>query len=112
MPALNLTVNAKLVDALVPDVPFSGRREYVEGNGFEYTQATGGGPAVLPVPNLSSINALIIQTDKQVTVAMGSIVLNPGGIIVVFDGTPATTPPTIDNASGSTARIRGVALGQ
>lgn len=112
MPALRLTVNAKVIDALVPDIPFTGRREFVEVQGFEYTQASGGGAAAIPTSAIGTIQALVLQADKAVTVALGNITLQPGGIVVIYNGTPATNPPTVNNASGSTAAIRGVAFGE
>lgn len=112
MAVLRLNLNAAVVNALVPDFPFVARREYVEVQGFEYEQATGGGAVVIPTGNIAALSALLLQADKAVTVALGNITLSPGGLILVFDGTPATSPPTVTNASGSTAKIRGVGFGQ
>ena len=111
MAIFRLTANAEVINALVPNFPFVGRREYVEVQGFEYEQATGGGAVAIPTSQIGTISALLLQPDKQVTVALGNIVLSPGGLILIFDGTPATNPPTVTNASGSTAKIRGVAFG-
>lgn len=112
MAILRVTTNAEVVNALVPNFPFVGRREFTEIIGFEYQQVTGGGAVAIPTSNIATLQALILQTDKAVTIAMGNIVLSPGGLILVFDGTPATSPPTVTNASGSTALIRGIGCGQ
>jgi hypothetical protein len=105
-------VNAKLIDALVPDLPFVGRREFVKVHGFEDTQADGTTDVAIATANIDTPQALVIQADKAVTVKLGAITLEPGGIIVVYGGTPATNPPTVSNASGETATIRGVVLGE
>lgn len=97
-------------DSLMPDLPFSARREFAEIQGFGFQLASGGGAQALPTALLAT-QALVLQSDRQVTVKLGDIVLNPGGIIVVYNGTVATDPPTVTNASGLTANIRGVALG-
>jgi hypothetical protein len=108
---LTLKVNAEVVNALVPNFPFVGRREYAEIMGFEYAQATGGGAVAIPTASIASLQALLLQADQEVTVALGNIVLSPGGLILVFDGIPATNPPTVTNASGSTTLVRGVGFG-
>ena len=98
-------------DALVPDLPLSIRREFAEIAGFEKEQASGGGAEAIPTSHIGTPQVLIVQADKAVTVALGNITLSAGGFIIVVDGAPATNPPTVTNASGSTAKVRGVVLG-
>ena len=112
MPALRLTVNAKVIDALVPDLPFQGRREFVEIQGFEYTQADGTSDVAIPSSSIATPQALVIQADKAITVDLGEVELEAGGIIVIYSGTPSTNPPTVSNDSGDTAAIRGVVFGE
>lgn len=111
MPSLRLQVDAQMIDALVPDIPFAARQEFVQVRGFEYPQDTGGGAIAIPTSTVTTIQALLLQTDKEVTVALGNITLQPGGLIVIFNAVPATSPPTVTNASGSTAKIRGAVFG-
>jgi hypothetical protein len=108
---LTLKVYADIVNALVPNFPFVGRREYAEIIGFEYAQSTGGGAVAIPTASIAAMQALFLQADQEITVALGNIVLSPGGLILVFDGAPATNPPTVTNASGATALVRGVGFG-
>lgn len=110
MPSLRLRVNAEMPNALVPDIPFVGRREFGEIVGFE-VNIGGGGTDALPVDRISAIEALIVQTDKEVTVDLGEILLQPGGLIVVYNGSPAVSPPTVANAGETTAKVRGAAFG-
>ncbi len=111
MPIVRLSVETDLSDSLVPDLPLSIRREFAEVAGFENAQASGGGAQAIPTSHIATPKVLVVQCDKTVTVVLGAITLSPGGFIVIVDGAPATNPPTVDNASGSTAKVRGVVLG-
>lgn len=112
MPALRLSVNAKVINALVPDLPFVGRREFVEVQGFEVTQADGVANEPVPTASIDTPQALILQSDTAITVDLGAVALEAGGIIVIYGGTPSTNPPTVTNDSGDTAAIRGVVFGE
>ena len=111
MPVLHLKIDPEVVDEPVPNLPFAVRREFVTMQSFDVQRATGGGAVALPTTGITTLQALVLQSDKAVTVAMGNISLEAGGMIVVYGGTPATSPPTVTNASGSTATVRGIALG-
>ncbi len=104
-------MNAKVIDALVPDLPFVGRREFVKMHGSEETVADSD-TLSLPIGSIATPQAVIVQADKEVTVNLGAITLAPGGIIAIYSGTPATVPPTVDNASGETATVRYVVFGE
>lgn len=104
-------MNAKVIDALVPDLPFVGRREFVKVHGSEETVADGA-TLSLPIGSITTPQAVIVQSDKAVTVTLGAITLEPGGVIAIYSGTPATVPPTVDNNSGETAAIRYAVFGE
>jgi hypothetical protein len=111
VPVLRLNVNAKVINALVPDLPFVGRREFVKVHGSEEVIADSDTLA-LPIGSIDTPQAVLLQTDKEVTVTLGAITLEPGGIIVVYGGTPATVPPEVENNSGDTASVRYVVFGE
>lgn len=111
MAVLRLAVNAEVVNVSIPEFPFVVRRDYGEAAGFEYDQADGSGPVAIPTSQIGTLKTLALTVDKAVTVSLGDIVLEPGGLVLIYGGVPATSPPTVDNASGDTAKIRGVALG-
>ncbi len=97
-------------ETFVPNLPLTLRREFAEVDGFE-VQVANGATDPLPSAHIATPRVVIMQSDKAVTVTMGTIALQPGGFILVVDGAPATNPPTVNNASGSTATIRGAVLG-
>lgn len=97
-------------ESFVPNLPLSLRREFPEIDGFEVVVANGATDP-LPSAHVATPRVVILQSDKAVTVTLGTIALQPGGFIIVCDGTPATNPPTVNNASGSAATIRGAVLG-
>jgi len=111
MPSLRLRVDADVTDEFIPDFPFNARREFVETQGFDYQQPSDNTATAIPTSKITTMQAMILQSDKLVTVAMGNITMNPGGLIVLYNCTPATNPPTVNNNSGSTAKVRGVAFG-
>lgn len=108
-----------MFDQLVPDLPFVRRREFDQLCAVAYTQASGGGYVAAPITNVTTIEALILSVDQPVTVRLAGQTdagtqVSAGGILVFF-------PTSIDNsggdgvkvnnASGSTVHVRGVALG-
>lgn len=111
MPVVRLNVETDLPDSLIADLPLSYRREFAEIAGFEKEQTTGGGASAIPTSHIATPRFVVVQADQAVTVAVGTIALSAGGFIIIVDGTPATNPPTVDNASGFTAKVRGVVAG-
>jgi len=97
---------ARVFDALVPDLPLVGRREFDEMQAFdvEFDDTT-----AIPTQQIEEIQALVLQVDAEAVVTMGTITLAPGGFIVVYNGTPATSPPTVNPTTS--AVVRGVAFG-
>lgn len=111
MAVLRLIVDLEVTNPPGGAFPFATRREFAESAGFEYDQASGGGAVALPITQIGSPTALALTVDKAVTVALGNITLAAGGLVLVIGGAPATNPPTVTNASGSSAKVRGIVLG-
>ena len=77
---------------------------------FDYQKATGGGDIALPTNQIAALAALLVRTlDQPATVKLGNIVVNAGGIVIVFDAAPTTS--TIANASGSPTTVQGLGGG-
>lgn len=110
MATLKINGSAEVVGS-PPAFPFAARREYAEAVNVEYKKATGGLASNLPIGEITTPSTLLITSDKAVTIAAGSITLEAGGFILIYGGTTATNPPTVDNTSGSTATIKVLALG-
>ena len=91
-----------------------------EVQSFEHEKATGGGYASLPIGELSSLQFLLLESvDRAITLRLNGqsdagLNVNAGGFVLLVNA-PATagasTNATIDNSSGSTANLRGIAGG-
>ena len=90
-----------------------------ESQGFTYEKATGGGYVAVPSNQLDTIQALLLTADQALTVRLdgqtdAGIVLGAGGLLLIVNATidaAAATNVTIDNSSGSTANVKGLAAG-
>lgn len=91
-----------------------------ENQSFDYDKATGGGYASLPVGELATLQLLLLENiDQAVTVRLNGqsdagILLTAGGLLLMLGGSltdGAATNATVDNSSGSTTVLRGVAGG-
>jgi len=119
MPTLRISVQLDLDGQPLPGTPLVRRLELDEAQTFDVEQATGGGFVAIQAAAIASIQALLLRADRQVTVRLdgqtdAGLVLNAGGLVLIFDATidaGAATNVTVDNASGSTAVLRGVAAG-
>jgi hypothetical protein len=107
VPGLRLSIMARVLDALVPDLPFVGRREFAEMQAFEveFSEET-----PIPTQQIEEHQAMVLQVDVASVVDMGTIALGPGGIIVVYNGVPTVSPPTVAPDEG-TVTVRGVVFG-
>lgn len=111
MAVLRLNGSVQVINSPVPEFPLAVRREFAEAVSFEYSKATGGLPTDLPIGEITTPQAIVVSTDTAVDVDLGTVTLEAGGFIVIYAGVPGTNPPTVDNTSGSSAKIRGIALG-
>lgn len=116
---LEVHVTAKLNGKVLPNFPYYRRIQVDEAQQFATEQTTGGGYLTLPITSLDTVQALVLSTSQQVTVRMngqssGGLVLTNGGVLIFVDGSVAATPSTnvtIDNSSGSTTVLEGLAGG-
>lgn len=119
MPTLEITINVKEDGVVKPGFPRTRRISADELQSFRYEKATGGGYVAVPTNQLDEVQALIFETDQQVTVRLdgqsdAGIVLNAGGLLIIIDAdidAGSTTNVTVDNSSGSTANLEGLAYG-
>lgn len=109
------------VDGVAPDgFPVTRRIEVDEIQSFAYEKVDGGGYEALPADKLDTIQALVLTADKAITLRLdgqsdAGIVLNAGGLMIVLDATidagAGASNAKLDNSSGSTANVKGVAGG-
>lgn len=119
MAFLSLRLTAEMFDQLLPNLPYVRRREYDEVRAFQFDQATGGGYVNAPLTGLTTIQALILIPDQAVTIRVGG--QTDGGAPIEAGGLYQLNGTTldnsgggavqIDNSSGLTVNVRGIALG-
>ena len=80
-----------------------------QSQAFDALLASGGGDIALPIGQVGTVTLLILTGDQVQSYKPGTITLNPGGVIVLFNATGATE--TLANASGTTAQNKGLAGG-
>lgn len=80
-----------------------------QSQSFDEVLATGGGDIALPIAQVGTVTILILTGDQVQSYKPGTITLNAGGLIVLFNATGATE--TLANASGNTAQNKGLAGG-
>jgi hypothetical protein len=113
--AFRLHVDADLVGLVTAAVPYGRRVEFAQAFAVDYDQASGVSFVAVPAStSLTTLAGVILRSNKTVTVRISGqsdqgITLNPGGILIVFDGT--MTGVTVQNNSGATAHIDGAVLG-
>ena len=80
-----------------------------QSQSFDEALATGGGDIALPIAQVGTVAMLILTGDQIQSYKPGTITLNAGGLIVLFNATGSTE--TLANASGVTAQNHGIAGG-
>jgi hypothetical protein len=115
VPVLRLHVDADVKNLIMSAIPYTRRVEFAEAIAFDYTQATGAAFVTVPFAPITSIQALVLRADKDVTVRLNGqsdagIPLKAGGILIVYDANNMTGAQ-VQNQSGSTASIDGAVLG-
>lgn len=111
---MKITVNLDVDDIPVTSFPLVRRFTVTESQAFSVQRATGAAFTALPTGELSTIQALVLQADQTTAIRLngvaGEVTVNPNGIVIVFDGS-LSTAPTLQNNSGSTAQVVGIAGG-
>lgn len=80
-----------------------------QSQSFDELLVSGGGDVALPVAQIGTLTLLILTGDQTQSYKPGTVTLNAGGLIVLFNATGATE--TLANASGVTANNKGLAGG-
>ncbi len=121
MPALEITVTAKLDGKPVDGFPITRRISLDELQGFEYEEANDGDTTTfsdIPAGQLDTIQALLLRTDAQVNIRMdgatdAGLLLNAGGLVVIIDHTndSGSNRLRVNNNSGGTAVLKGLVGG-
>ena len=119
MPTLEIIINVKEDGVVKPGFPRVRRISLDEIQTFRVESATGGGFVTLPITSIDEIQALILQSDQQVTVRLdgqsdAGLVLNAGGLLIILDAdidASAATNVLVSNASGATANLEGLGAG-
>lgn len=121
MPVLEVTVNAKLDGIPLSGFPAIRRAEVAEAQVID-VQKTGGDVSYVSIPSLDAIpaiNVLVLRSDGPLGVRLNAqsdsgIVLNRGGMIVLFDvviDAGAGTNVKVSNTNAPPVTLRGVAAG-
>ncbi len=117
---IDIVVSAKRDGIDLPGYPVSRRVTVDEVQSFEYEKADDGDTTTfsdIPAGQLSSIQALLLRTDQQVNIRQdgasdAGILLNAGGILVIIEYTnDSASLLTVNNNSGNTAVLKGIAGG-
>lgn len=116
---LEIHVTVKRDGKLLSGFPIARRIQCDEVQQFSTEQGTGGGYFTLPITSIDTLQALLLTPSAAVTVrlagqASAGVVINAGGLLLLIDAAiaaTAATNATIDNSSGSTAVLDGLAGG-
>lgn len=112
MPTFKVVVDIEEDGKRVPGFPVTKRVSADESTGrFQVERADSAGAEALPFSELTTASVLFFQSDQALAVALSSLGINAGGLVVVFDGSIAPANATTTNTSGSTANVKGLAAG-
>jgi len=109
VPTLELTVLLTQDGVLLPDYPVIRRLVVDEAFPSDLTLAAGG-TVVLPLGGMAVRAALVVRSlDQPVTAALGTVTLNAGGLVIVFDGIANAT--SVHNATVSPTAVQALGGG-
>lgn len=119
MPTVKATLILEVNGQPILGSPIIRRLEVDETSLFMHEDAPGAGFSALPTSELSVLNMLFLGADRTVTLRVDGqsdkgIILNAGGFALLFDvnvSSGPTTNATVENQSGATANLKGVAGG-
>lgn len=120
MPTFKLTILAEVDGRSLPGFPLIRRLAVDEAQAFAYEQTAHGDAVTFtaaPTAEIATVQVLHLRTDKAITIRLANqsdagIGLEPGGLLFLLDGTlAAATNVAVNNNSGETAFIEGVAGG-
>lgn len=118
---LKVTVSVRVDGTEIPGFPKTRRLELDEKQEFGYEEANDGDSttfSALPADQLSNIQALIVQPDQEITIRLDNqsdagVTIGADGLLVILGSTidAGSNRATVNNNSGNTANIRGIAGG-
>lgn len=116
---LELNISAKLNGKPIQGFPYYRRIQVDEAQQFTTEQANGIGYTTLPITSIDTVQALVLTPSQPVTVRFAGqsdagLSLAIGGLLIIIDGSitgSASTNVTINNTSGNTAILDGLAGG-
>ena len=122
MSTLTATITLKRDGVELPGFPVTRTISYDEAQIFAYDKADDGNSttfSTLPTTQIDAIKGLYITANQAVTLRLDAqsdagVALDAGGVLLVLNGTidaGASTNATLNNNSGSTALVKGVAVG-
>ena len=122
MSTLTATITLKRDGVELPGFPVTRTISYDEVQTFACDEANDGDTttfSALPTSQIASIKGLYVTANQAVTLRLDAqsdagVALDSGGVLLVLNGTSdagASTNATLNNNSGSTALVTGVAVG-
>lgn len=119
MAKMEIKVTAEVDGRPVPGTPYRRVVDVDESQVFSYEEANDGDTttySVIPMAQLATIQCLLVKPDQAVTIRLdgqsdGGISLSAGGLLCIVDATidagAGSSNASINNNSGSTARVNG-----
>jgi hypothetical protein len=116
---IKVTVLIERDGALLPGFPLVRRLTVDEAQSADTEQASSASYVAFPSNQLDTIQLLLIRADQATSIRFNNqsdagLPLNANGFVIVVDSNIASgiaTNCTIQNNSGSTANLKGVACG-
>ena len=117
MQTVKVTLNVEIDSQQVEGYPIIKQLSVDELQSFNYEKVTGGGYVAAPISELSTVQLLLLRPSQAVTVRLnnqsdGGIPLAANGVVLIAGATIDTaTLVSVNNASGSTAIVKGMGAG-
>jgi hypothetical protein len=116
MATLKVSIDIELNGVRVQGFPMVRRVDLTEVQNFNVIRATAGGYVALPLGELTTLQALLLTSDKALSVQLGAteeadITLASDGLILIIDGSNTASNAKASNASGVNAQIEGLGGG-
>lgn len=120
---MRMTVIIEVDGVSVPGFPITREMSVEESQGFTYEEADDGNSttfSTLPTQQLATVQVLAVTPDQATTYRFdgqsnAGITLAAGGMIAIFNATidagAGSSNTSVNNNSGSTAKILGIAGG-
>ena len=120
MPNIKVKIDVEVDGKSLDGYPVVRRLTVDELQSFKYEKATGGGYTLVPAAQLGEIQALILTADQPLTLRLdgqtdAGLVMNAGALVILMDvdidAGAGVNNASLDNGSGNTALVKGLAGG-